>query len=221
LGQDARKGNKYTGLKADELIALSDFLQAEFEKNYGIKPAFVIPPGIDSKQFNSSIKEKDIDLLAAGSLIPLKQFEIFIEVITEIKKQIPGIKAALIGHGADKNKLEALIERHKLQSNITLTGELPYPEVLQWMQRAKVLLHPSSYEGFSGVCQETLAAGAHVISFCKPMKQDIEHWYIVSNKDEMQNTALKILQTSDIAFKKTIPFHMKDTAKKMMKLFEV
>ncbi|MBK9485561.1 MAG: hypothetical protein IPO01_10185 [Chitinophagaceae bacterium] len=63
-------------MKAEELIALSDFLQTEFEKNYGIKPAFVIPPGIDSKQFISPIKEKDIDLLAAGSLIPLKQFEI-------------------------------------------------------------------------------------------------------------------------------------------------
>jgi len=64
LGQDARKGNRYTGLKADELIALSDFLQDEFENNYGIKPTFVIPPGINSMQFNTTIKEKDIDLNA-------------------------------------------------------------------------------------------------------------------------------------------------------------
>jgi glycosyltransferase involved in cell wall biosynthesis len=221
LGQDARKGNKYKGLKAEELIALSDFLQAEFEKNYGIKPAFVIPPGIDSKQFISPIKEKDIDLLAAGSLIPLKQFEIFVKVVAGLKQQLPGIKAMLIGNGPEKDKLKTLIEKYELQSNIALAGELQYVDVLQCMQRSKVFLHPSSYEGFSGVCQEALAAGAHVISFCKPMKQDIEHWHIVQNKVEMKILALKILETPDIGFEKTTPFDINDTAKKMMELFEL
>ena len=224
LGQDARRINTYPKclqLKAGELIALSDFLQDEFEKNHGIKPAFVIPPGIDSKQFNTETKEKDIDLLAAGSLIPLKQFEIFIEVVAEIKKQIPGIKAVLIGGGPEKDKLKILVNKFGLQANITLTGELQYPEVLQWMQRAKVFLHPSSYEGFSGVCQEALAAGAYVISFCRPMKENINHWHIASNKNEMKDAGLEILQNPHIGFEKTIPLGMNDTAEKMMKLFYV
>lgn len=224
LGQDARLNNTYPKtlqLKANELIALSDFLQDEFEKNHGIKPAFIIPPGIDGKQFDLTIKERDIDLLAAGSLIPLKQFEIFIEVVAEIKKQIPGLKAALIGNGPERSRLKALIEKHGLQSNIILTGELQYPEVLQWMQRTKIFLHPSSYEGFSGVCQEALVAGARVISFCKPMKQDIGHWHIAENKNEMKAFALEILQTRDISPDPVIAFSMNDTVKEMMKLFEM
>lgn len=224
LGQDARPANSYPKalhLPGTELIALSDFLQYEFEKNHGSKPAHVIPPGIDSAQFKTTTQQKDIDLLAAGSLIPLKQFEIFIDAVAEIKKQIPGIKAVLIGEGPEMSTLKRLIENLGLQSTITLTGELPYPEVLQWMQRASVLLHPSSYEGFSGVCQEALAAGAHVISFCRPMKQDIPNWHIVSNKEEMQNQALAILQSPDINSEKIIPFNMNDTAKKIMNLFEV
>ncbi|MBK6380225.1 MAG: hypothetical protein IPF72_11125 [Chitinophagaceae bacterium] len=52
------------------------------------------------------------------------------------------------------------------------------------------------------------------------MKQDIKHWFIVNNKDEMKNLVLKILQNPGIAFEKTIPFDINDTAKKMMKLFE-
>lgn len=223
LGQDARQTSKYPkllNLPAGELISLSDSLQQEFEKTHGIKPAFVIPPGIDSKQFSTAIKEKNIDLLAVGSLIPLKQFGIFIEVVAEIKKQLPAVKAVLVGDGPEINKLKTLIEKHQLQSNITLTGELQYPEVLECMQRAKVFLHPSSYEGFSGVCQEALAAGAHVISFCKPMKLDIQNWNIVQNKDEMKGLALRILQEPHISFEKTIPFSMNDTAKGMMNLFE-
>ena len=224
FGQDARPANTYPkslNLNAGELIALSDFLQGEFEKNHGIKPGVVIPSGIDSTQFKTAIKEKDIDLLAAGSLIPLKQFEIFIEVVVAIKKQLPGIKAAIIGSGPEKDKLKTLIEKHKLQPNITFAGELAYPTVLQWMQRTKVFLHPSSYEGFSGVCLEAIAAGARVISFCKPMKHDIEQWHIATNKGEMKDLALEILQTPAIDFKNTIPFCIKDTAKKIMKLFEI
>jgi glycosyltransferase involved in cell wall biosynthesis len=222
LGQDARQGNRYPEIlksEAGRLIALSHFLQTEFEKNYGIRPAFVIPPGIGSTQFGATAKEKNIDLLAAGSLIPLKQFEIFIELVAEIKKQIPAVKALLIGTGPEKDKLKVLIEKYRLQSNITLTGELPYPEVLEWMQHTKVFLHPSLYEGFSGVCQEALAAGAYVISFCKPMKADIEHWYIAANKEEMKNMALKILQNPHPDFKSIIPYSIQDTTKKMMELF--
>src|SRR5260221_1135512 len=147
LGQDARKENKYPKRirpKADELIALSDFIQDEVVKNHGIRPHHVVPPGINPKQFTSSTKEKDIDILAAGSLIRLKQYDIFIEVVAKIKKQLPGIKAMLIGNGPEKEKLQKLIARLELQSTIALTGELPHSEVLQWMQRTKLFLHPSS-----------------------------------------------------------------------------
>src|SRR5258705_5892815 len=82
-GQDAKKGNKYVPRippNAEELGVLSDFLQDEFEKNYSTRPQHVIPPGINTKQFNKEIQQKDIDILAAGSLISLKQYEIFINV---------------------------------------------------------------------------------------------------------------------------------------------
>ena len=132
LGQDAKKGNKYVKnikLKAGELIALSDFVQDEFEKNHGIRPQHVIPAAIDIRQFSDMQQERDIDILAAGSLIPLKQYDIFIEIITEMKKELPGIKAALIGNGPEKEKLQNLIAASGLKADIILTGELPHPEV--------------------------------------------------------------------------------------------
>ena len=186
LGQDARKGNEYPKLLpplSNELVALSDFIQNEFERNHGIRPQFVIPPGIDETLFASIPKEKDLDLLGVGSLISLKQYDIFLEIVAELKKQMPGIKVLLVGKGPEKEKLQSLIRKFKLESSVTMTGELPYSEVLKLMQRAKVFLHPSSYEGFGCVCLEALHAGAHVISFCKPMNMQITHWHIVKDKD--------------------------------------
>jgi glycosyltransferase involved in cell wall biosynthesis len=223
LGQDAKAENHYPKkLKAgaNELIALSDFLQEEFQKNHGLRPAYIIPPGIDAKEFNSNTAQKDIDIIATGSLIPLKQFELFIKIIAAIKNQLPNIKAVLVGDGPELNKLEALIGANGLQSNIQLTGELPHKETLQWMQRARVFLHTSSYEGFGVVMIEALYAGCKVISFCKPMQQDIAHWHIVENTAAMQHKALELLE-SNLQAEKVCPFPINDSAKKIMQLFDL
>jgi glycosyltransferase involved in cell wall biosynthesis len=223
LGQDARKENKYPGKivpRAAELIALSNFVQDEFEKNHSIRPQHLIPPGIDPKQFTNSTKERNIDILAAGSLIPLKQYDIFIDVVAEIKKQLPGIKAMLIGNGPEKERLQSLISKSGLQSTITLAGELPHPEVLQLMQRTKLFLHPSSYEGFGVVCLEALYGGATVISFVKPINKDIKNWHFVKTKEEMKQKALEILQDSNTDHSSVLPFLMSDCAEAIIKLFD-
>jgi glycosyltransferase involved in cell wall biosynthesis len=222
LGQDAKKENKYphrAPLRPGELIALSDFLQTEFERNHGIKPGHLIPAGIDPKQFNTIDEKKNIDILGVGSLIPLKQYDLFIETVAGIKKQLPAIKAMLIGSGPEMDKIKDLIKQSALETTITITGELPYTEVLHWMQRAKLLLHPSSYEGFSGVCLEALYAGAHVISFCKAMTREVEQWHMVRSKEEMKEKAIFILQNPATIYKRVTFASMEDVAKKMTDLF--
>ncbi len=223
-GQDARKMNKYPRkLKAvsGELIALSDFLQDEFERNHGIRPLHVVPAGIDRSLYPSIFPEKDIDVMAAGSLIPLKQYEIFITIIAELKKKMPGIKAMLIGDGPEKQKLEKFIFSLGLQVTISMTGELPHPEVVKQMMRAKIFLHPSSYEGFSGVCLEAIGAGAQVISFINPMRATIPHWQIATSEEDMITKTISILHDPGTDHSSVIPYQLDDSASKMIGLFKL
>ncbi|MGC4100716.1 glycosyltransferase [Ferruginibacter sp.] len=222
LGQDAKKENSYPGRTQPlpgELIALSDFIQDEFEKNHSVRPAHVIPAGIEPSQFNAVTAAKDIDIIAAGSLLPLKRYEILIAVIAAIKKNRPAVTAVLIGDGPEKDKLQQMITAAGLESNILLTGQLPHPEVLQWMQRGKIFLHPSAYEGFGAVCIEALYAGCKVISFCKPMKAKINGWYIVSSTEAMQQKAIQLLQENTV-YEPVSYLTMDMVAEKMMRLFE-
>jgi glycosyltransferase involved in cell wall biosynthesis len=224
LGQDARKGNKFPKFlppRSSELVALSDSIQNEFERNHGIRPEFVIPPGIDETLFGKVSEQKDIDLLAVGSLIPLKRYDIFLEIIAAIKKQIPGIRALLVGKGPETERLQSLINKFELEGNIEMTGELPYAEVLKLMQRSKVFLHTSSYEGFSGVCLEALNGGCHVVSFCKPMTTDITHWHIVRSKQEMLGEALRILKEPETDYKPVLPYTAGNSVKEVMNLFAI
>ncbi len=223
LGQDARPGNKYIKylkVEGGELIALSDSLQREFELNYGIRSTHVIPSGIDVKRLPPIAESRDIDIIGAGSLIPLKRFNLFIEMIASIKQRLPDVKATLAGDGPEKEKLSALIKQQQLTENITLVGEIPHPDLLKLMAGSKLLLHPSSYEGFSGVCQEALAMGMQVISFCRAMKEPIGQWHIVQDTEEGIQKTISLLSDTNPAQQPIIPFTIGHTANQLMKLFD-
>ncbi|HYF31107.1 MAG TPA: glycosyltransferase [Chitinophagaceae bacterium] len=224
LGQDAKKDNRYVSRiqpKDDELIALSDFVADEFERNHGVRPRYVIPFGIDERLYGGHSGGRDIDVLGAGSLIPLKQYNVFVDVVAEATKVYPGIRAVICGKGPEQALLQSQVQRLGLASNISLVGELPNEDILKLMQRTKVFLHPSSYEGFGMVCLEALYAGAHVISFCKPMERDIAHWHVVGTPDEMLKKMLELLDHASLGHSPIMPYSMNETTIAAMRLFDV
>jgi len=223
MGQDAKKNNRYVKLihpRSVELIALSDFLADEFYRNYEIRPAYIIPNAVAPQFFNHPLAKKDIDIVGVGSLIPLKRFDVFISIVGELKNQFPSISAIICGKGPEEDNLMAQIKEKSLEQYVSLIGERPYDEVLKLMQRSKILLHPSVYEGFSGVCLEALASRAHVISFTRAMSQDIDQWHIVKTKEEMIQQAVALL-IDGTTYETIMPFTTDDTAKSVMTLFGI
>jgi glycosyltransferase involved in cell wall biosynthesis len=221
-GQDAKKGNKYVSRikpSETELIALSDFIQEEFQRNHGIRPKFIIPVGIRAAEFTGVNTARDIDILGVGSLIPLKQYHLFIEIIYNIRQHFPEIKALLCGKGPEEDKLKMLLEKYDLQKNITLTGELTHEEILRTMSRSKVFLHPSKYEGLGVVCIEALYAGCHVISFVQPMNRDIKHWNIVQTEKQMFEKTRGILFDPETVYEPVLTFTSGESAQEIIRLF--
>lgn len=222
LGQDAKAQNnyvKYIKPPAEQLIALSDFLQDEFFRNHNIMPKQVIPNGIEPTAFPGGSFHKTIHVFGVGSLIPLKRYDLFIELVHRLRQTMPNIKAVICGKGPEEEYLRSLVVKFSLQDNLTLAGELSHPEILQMMQESKVLMHPSSYEGFSTVCLEALYAGAHVVSFCNPMKTKIDNWHIVTTLDDMQQKITSLLKNDSVEHRRITPFSMDDTARAILHLF--
>lgn len=221
-GMDAQKQNNLIKLirpKAGELVAMSAFLVNEFYKNHLVKPQYTIPIGIDPSEFPKNGMEKDIDILGVGSFNPFKQYDVFIRVVKKLSLSFPGIKAVICGGGTEQQALEHLIKELQLENNVTLAGVKPHTEVLQWMQRAKVFLHPSSYEGFGAVCIEALYASAHVISFTYPLDHPVTHWQVAKDATEMATKAMEILQDPHTEYYPVLYRSMDDSAKAVMELF--
>jgi glycosyltransferase involved in cell wall biosynthesis len=223
LGQDARRKNyypKWLRLKPNRLIVLSDFLADEFTRNHRRTPAYTVPNGIDPSLFrNNGAIERSIDLLGVGSLIKLKQYQIFLTVIAHLKQSNPDIKAVLCGHGPEERRLAGQINELNLKDNVRLTGEIPHETVIEFMLQSKILVHPSSYEGYSAACLEALYAGCHVVSFVAGEKREIDHWHIVSSVGEMIERCHDLM-LHEPDFNPHLVHHMDDVAQKVLNLLE-
>lgn len=224
MGQDAKKGNhqvKRIKPKPEELMAISDFVQREFEHNHHIKPKYVIPFGVDPSLFDPMPQDRNIDIMGAGSLIPLKQFDQFVDVVGVVASNIAGIDASILGNGPEEENIKSRIRSLQLEKQVTLTGKKTHKETLAAMQRCKVFLHTSSYEGMSVACLEALCAGAQVVTFCRSMNTDIPGWHVVNTKEEMAAKVIELLQQKTPDYSSAVPYSMENTAKKIMHLFDM
>lgn len=224
-GQDVRKGNRVMQLfkhHTKSLITLSEQMNNELEKNYGFRATRVIPMAVDISEFGDfSIVERDIDIIGVGSLIPLKQWEVFVDVISKLVVILPELKCVLCGDGIDRCKLKQLIVEKGLIKNIDLCGQLPHNEVLDMMGRSRILLHPSSYEGYAAVFTEALYAGCHCISFVDPEQNPVEHWHIAKDKEHMISLVKEVLQLPIESFSSIRQYEMKQCVNDIMQLYNV
>jgi hypothetical protein len=70
------------------------------------------------------------------------------------------------------------------------------------------------------VCLEALAAGAEVISFCRPMKEDIKKWHTVYSTIAMTEKAISLLSSTP-DYTPVLPYPIGETTRKIMKLFDL
>jgi glycosyltransferase involved in cell wall biosynthesis len=222
MGQDARNTNPYPNrvrLQPPDLIALSDFLQTEFASNHGTIPGKVITPGVEVSLFDYPASSKDIDILAVGSLISLKNYSLFLEIISRLRTKKPYLSVMVVGDGPEKKNLLKKALKLGLNDTIQFTGSLPYMEVLNKMKHSMLLVHTSSFEGYSGVCMEALASGCHVISFCKPMNYDISGWTTVSSVDSMEKEILRLLEHNQRSPLNMEQFDIRNTVQEITGMF--
>ncbi|MEO8771628.1 MAG: glycosyltransferase [Ferruginibacter sp.] len=223
LGQDAKTDNKYISrIKPNpkSLIAMSDFLADNFEKNFKIRPQHVIPLGVDKNLFTQSFGERPIDILGAGSLIPLKQYDVFIQMVIKLAVKRPHINAVILGEGKERERLQKMINENNVGSNIKLAGEKDHATVLSLMQQSKIFLHPSAYEGFGTVCAEALYAGAKLVSFVKPMKKEFKNWFIVEKEMDMLSQLENLLDDRNAEYERVLVYDSEEIGREVLSLYK-
>ncbi len=169
MGQDVLPQNRHrfkflTEERAARLVALSSFQNDALARNSGFRAANVIPWGVSHAEIPTEFsKDRPIDILGAGSLIPLKNWDLWLETVAAVAKKQPELKAVLLGNGPEKQRLDKKAAQLGLSQTVEFAGELPRPQVLGKMGQAKVLLHTSNFESQGYVLSEAAMSGCRVV----------------------------------------------------------
>jgi glycosyltransferase involved in cell wall biosynthesis len=169
------------------------------------KLIYTVPNGIEFDLITriKPAKEKS-DVIFVGRLVSYKNINILIKSIKLIKEKKPEIKSLIIGDGPEKKNLEALTQQLNLEKNIIFLGFLEnHDDVYALMKSSKVLILPSTREGFGIVVIEANACGIPVITIdhkdnaARDLIEEERNGFICQlNEEEIAKRITKILENN-------------------------
>lgn len=157
---------KITSKLPDRHIAVSEHTKKELV-TLGVRDEKItmIPNGIDFDAIQKIPSSAGgCDVLFVGRLIKEKNVDVLIKTVAEIKKNMSQIKCSIIGEGPERETLMRLSEKLGLGDNVRFLGPLDYEEVIATMKSSRVLVLPSTREGFGIVLLEAMASQTPVIA---------------------------------------------------------
>ena len=203
--------------KADAVICVSNSIKEYIQKNYQTTENIitVIPRGIDLELFNPNNisnefinnfkKEYDLEnkfiVSSVGRVTQLKDYETFIKAIFLVKKEIPNIKALIVGGvRSDKeeylNSLKKLVKELDLEDNISFTGS--QSKIAEIYTLSDIVVSSSKKpESFGRAVAEAIAMNTPVIATNHGGVKDIiienvnGFFFEVGDDKELANNILK------------------------------
>lgn len=152
-------------LKLGKSIVVSQMTKSNLESLGKDKDIYIIPNGIDLKRISQIVPHiEKCDVIFVGRLIKEKNVDILLKAIHYIRYELPDIKCSIIGNGPEKEQLTKFVADRKLENNVSFLQFIEYDEVISRIKSSKLLVLPSSREGFGIVVIEAFACGIPVIT---------------------------------------------------------
>lgn len=139
----------------EEMISILDISVNKLNVIYN--PVYFIP-------YENNNKTPRFDLLAVGNFSKIKGYKRMLQTIAKLSNE--GLTLGIIGDGSEREKIEQTIEELNLKNRVNLLGKQKNP--YKYMDKAKLLIITSYYEGFPNVVLEAGLIGLPVVGFNMP-----------------------------------------------------
>ena len=151
-------------------------------------------PGIDESVINTSHNsERDIDIIYIGRLNRLKNVDDLLMACG------PEHKLAIIGAGDELSRLEEISSSRDLQ--VEFLGSVSDDHKWQYLRRSKLLVTPTSFEGFGMPPLEALASGCKVICSDIPIFREVYGdevtYFEVNNVGQLKQKIKELLEDTN------------------------
>lgn len=175
-----QSSSKHFVKKYDGIIAPTDKTRNALQ-SYGVKnDIFVVPTGIDLRQFNLhekshpsvqaimdkyDITDDDKIILSLGRVSQEKSIDKTIEAMPALIDTYDNIKLIIVGDGPYRNKLEKLVCSLGLDKYVIFTGQVPFEDVSYYYSLANVFISASKTETQGLTIMEAMATGIPVVVY--------------------------------------------------------
>lgn len=112
-----------------------------------------------------SLGKTQVRLLWAGRFLKLKHPEYAVRAAKYLKEQKISFHLDMVGAGALEETLRRMVERYRLENDVTLHGFVPPQSVRRFMEEADIFLFTSNYlEGWGAVLNESMNSACAVVA---------------------------------------------------------
>lgn len=132
-------------------------------------------------------------LTQAASLIPVKNQALLLQVLQQIRQQLPQIKLNLAGSGACRPRLEMLANRLEVCQNIRWYGQVSYLSMAPFYRRSHLYLQTSHHESQGMAALEAMACEIPVIGTPVGIVRDVACRPVTTTVEDLAAQAIEIL----------------------------
>ena len=169
----ARSLMRWTARRADASIGVCHAIADQIKPWTAPERVLVMRNGVDLQRFRPLPRQQcrfklRVDgaplLLSVGNLVTNKGHDLVIDALADIAMRFPKAHLAIVGDGAERERLRAHAASRSCTDRVTFVGRVEQPSMIDWYSAADVLVLASSREGWANVLLEALACGTPVVA---------------------------------------------------------
>lgn len=148
--------------KADGFVFQTEEAREYFNENIK-KKSIIIPNPLNENflEINENVKKENI-IISVGSLAERKNQKLLINAFANISNMFPDYRLEIYGDGILRKELEEQIRKLNLEEKVLLPGKVD--NIKEKLEKSKVFVLSSDYEGMPNALMEAMASGLSVIS---------------------------------------------------------